>query len=101
MKYIKYLVTSLALMLSFVIGLGIFGIDIKAADNAEQMIFDVDMCGDVDDIMAIRLAEKYGHENKVKLLAVTSNVMGNEDAIAGMLLLYLFLQILRLPKTME
>ncbi len=72
-------------MLSFVIGLGIFRIDIKAADNVEQMILDVDMCGDVDDIMAIRLAEKYGLENKVKLLAVTSNVMGNEDAIAGML----------------
>ncbi len=81
----KYVVTRLALLLSFVIGLSFFSIDAKADDNATLMILDVDMCEDVDDIMAIRLAEVYDARNKVKLLAVTSNVMGNEDAIAGML----------------
>ncbi len=85
MNCIKKLVTGLALALSFVLGFSIFRIDIKAADNIEPIVLDVDMCGDVDDIMAIRLAENYDIQNKVKLLAVTSNVMGNEDAIAGML----------------
>ena len=56
-----------------------------AYSQKESLILDVDMCGDIDDIMAIRMAENYDTIGKIKLLAVTSTVKGNEKAIAGLL----------------
>ncbi len=65
--------------------LALFGTTVNAYSQKESVILDVDMCGDVDDVMAIRIMENYDTIGKINLLAVTSTVKGNERAIAGLL----------------
>lgn len=65
--------------------LALVGTSVSAYTKKEAVILDVDMCGDVDDIMAIRMMENYDTIGKIDLLAVTSTVKGNEKAIAGLL----------------
>lgn len=57
----------------------------SSSSKQGSFILDVDMSTDVDDLLAVRAAEKLDKNGTSKLLAVMMSVSDGEDALAGLL----------------